>query len=154
MKVQHLCSMCSAVHSRASSTDLTPRERGPCAWSQGFLLFNTDSAASFFSSVFSFYQSCGSTWLLNMPKREWQVVREALTIVMILAFEASAHLSRSWRWKRRMKKVGLKLNIQKTKIMVPGPITSWQIDEEKMKTMTDYFLRLQNHCGWWLQPWN
>ena len=42
-------------------------------------------------------------------------------------------------------KVGLKLNIQKTKIMASGPITSWQIDGE---TVTDYFFGLQNHCRW------
>ena len=48
---------------------------------------------------------------------------------------------------------GLKLNIQKTKIMASGPITSWQIDRETMETVTDYFLGLQNHCGQWLQPW-
>ena len=51
-------------------------------------------------------------------------------------------------------KVGLKLNIQKTKNMASGPITSWQIDGETMETVTDYFLGLQNHCRWWLQPWN
>ena len=45
-------------------------------------------------------------------------------------------------------KVGLKLNIQKTKIMASGPITSWQIDGETMETVTDYFLGLQNHCRW------
>ena len=45
-------------------------------------------------------------------------------------------------------KVGLKLNIQKTKIMASGPMTSWQIDGETMKTVTDYFFGLQNHCGW------
>ena len=46
-------------------------------------------------------------------------------------------------------KVGLKLNIQKTKIMASGPITSWQqIDEETMETVRDYFLGLQNHCRW------
>ena len=45
-------------------------------------------------------------------------------------------------------KAGLKLNIQKTKIMASGPITSWQIDGETMETMTDYFLGLQNHCRW------
>ena len=46
-------------------------------------------------------------------------------------------------------KVDLKLNIQKTKIMASGPITSWQIDWETMETMTSfYFLRLQNHCRW------
>ena len=43
-------------------------------------------------------------------------------------------------------KVGLKLFIQKTKIMASGPITSWQIDGERMETVGDYFLRLQN--GW------
>ena len=52
------------------------------------------------------------------------------------------------------KKAGLKLNIQKTKIMAFGPITSWLIDGENMETVTDYFLGLQNHSGWWLQPWN
>ena len=54
--------------------------------------------------------------------------------------------------KEESQKVGLKLNIQKTKIMVPSPITSWQIDGETMETVTDYFLGLQNHCRWWLQP--
>ena len=43
-------------------------------------------------------------------------------------------------------KVGLKLNIQKTKIMASGPTTSWQIDEETVETVADYFLVLQNHC--------
>ena len=45
-------------------------------------------------------------------------------------------------------KVGLKLNIQKTKIMASGPITSWHINGEAMETVTDYFLGLQNHCRW------
>ena len=45
-------------------------------------------------------------------------------------------------------KVGLKLNIQKTKIMVSGPIISWQIDGETVETVTDYFWGLQNHCRW------
>ena len=44
-----------------------------------------------------------------------------------------------------------KLNIQKTKIMASGPITSWQIDRETMETVRDYIGRLQNHCKWWLQ---
>ena len=51
-------------------------------------------------------------------------------------------------------KAGLKLNIQKTKVMASAPITSWQIDGETMETVADYFLGLQNHCRWWLQPWN
>ena len=51
--------------------------------------------------------------------------------------------------------VGLKLNIQKTKIMASGPITSWEIDGETVETMADFIFRgLQNHCTWWLQPWN
>ena len=52
-------------------------------------------------------------------------------------------------------KDGLKLNIQKTKIMVSNPITSWQIEGE-ISGNSDrfYFLGLQNHCGQWLQPWN
>ena len=48
--------------------------------------------------------------------------------------------------KEESEKVGLKLNIQKTKIMVSGPIISWQIDGETVETVTDYFLELQNHC--------
>ena len=45
-------------------------------------------------------------------------------------------------------KVSLKLNIQKTKIMASGPITSWQIDGETVETVSDYFFGLQNHCRW------
>ena len=51
--------------------------------------------------------------------------------------------------KEESEKAGLKLNIQKTKIMASSPITSWQIDGEIMGTVTDfYFLGLQNHCRW------
>ena len=45
-------------------------------------------------------------------------------------------------------KVGLKFNVQKTKIMASGPITSWQIDGETMETVRLYFGGLQNHCRW------
>ena len=50
--------------------------------------------------------------------------------------------------KEESEKVGLKLTIQKTKIMASGPIISWQIDGETMETATDYFGGLQNHCRW------
>ena len=50
--------------------------------------------------------------------------------------------------KEESEKVGLKLNIQKTKIVASCPITSWQIDGETMETMRDYFFGLQNHCRW------
>jgi len=56
--------------------------------------------------------------------------------------------------KEESETAGLKLNIQKTKIRASSPITSWQTDGKTMETMKDYFLRLQNHCRWWLQPWN
>ena len=50
--------------------------------------------------------------------------------------------------KQQGENVGLKLNIQKTKIMASGSITSWQIDRETMETVRDYFGGLQNHCRW------
>ena len=57
--------------------------------------------------------------------------------------------------KEKSKKVGLKLKIQKTKIMASVPFTSWQVDGETVETVADFiFVGLQNHCRWWLQPWN
>ena len=50
--------------------------------------------------------------------------------------------------KEESENVGLKLNIQKTKIMAYGPITLWQIDGETVETVSDYFFGLQNHCRW------
>ena len=56
--------------------------------------------------------------------------------------------------KEESEKASLKLNIQKVKITASSPITSQQIDGEKMGTVTNYFLGLQNHGRGWLQPWN
>ena len=64
--------------------------------------------------------------------------------------------------KEESEKVGLKLNIQKTKIMASGPIASWEIDGETgeidgktVEIVSDFiFGGLQNHCRWWLPPWN
>ena len=50
--------------------------------------------------------------------------------------------------KEEIEKVGLKFNIQKTKIMAPGPIISWQIDGETVETVADFISGLQNHCRW------
>ena len=51
--------------------------------------------------------------------------------------------------KEEIEKVGLKLNIQRTKIMASGPITSWQIDRETVEIVSDFiFFGLQNHCRW------
>ena len=65
----------------------------------------------------------------------WQKVKRTKSLLMKVKEETA--------------KVGLKLNIQKTKIMASGPITSWQIDGESVETVTDIILgRLQNHCRW------
>ena len=57
--------------------------------------------------------------------------------------------------KEESEEVGLKLNLQKTKIVASGPITSWQIDGENSENSVRlHFLGLQNHCRWWFQPWN
>ena len=67
--------------------------------------------------------------------------------------ESKEELKNLWKKvKEEGEKAGLKLNLQKTKIMASGPITSWQIDGE---TVADFiFGGLQNYCRWWLQPWN
>ena len=61
--------------------------------------------------------------------------------------------------RQESEKVGLKLNIQKTKIRASSPIISWQIDGETVGTVRDIFggrwvVGLQNYCKWWMQPWN
>ena len=56
--------------------------------------------------------------------------------------------------KEESEKVGLKLNIQKMKIMASGPTTSWRIEGNNGNSDRLYFPGLQNHCRWWLQPWN
>ena len=50
--------------------------------------------------------------------------------------------------KEESEKVGLKFNIQKTKIMASGPIISWEIDEETVETVSDFILGAPNHCRW------
>ena len=63
--------------------------------------------------------------------------------------ESEEELKSLWmKVKEVSEKVGLKLNIQKTKIMASGPITSWQIDGETMETVTDFVLEAPNHCRW------
>ena len=65
-----------------------------------------------------------------------------------LMAESEEELKNLLKVKEESEKVGLKLNIQKTKIMASGPITSWEIDGETVETVPDYFLGLQNHCRW------
>ena len=73
-----------------------------------------------------------------------------LTYVDDTTFMAESEELKSFlmKVKEESEKVGLKLNIQKTKIMASGPITSWQIDGETVETVSDYFFGLQNHCRW------
>ena len=61
--------------------------------------------------------------------------------------ESEEELKNLLKVKEESEKVGLKLNIQKTKIMASGPITSWQIDGQTVEIVADFF-RLQNHCRW------
>ena len=63
--------------------------------------------------------------------------------------ESKEELKSLLKVKEESGKAGLRLNIQKTKIMAPSPINSWQIDGETMETVTDFILGgLQNHCRW------
>ena len=73
----------------------------------------------------------------------------------ILMAESEELKSPLMKMKEESEKVGLKLNIQKSKIMTTGPTTSWKIDGETVEIVTDLILGgLQNHCRWWKQPWN
>ena len=66
-----------------------------------------------------------------------------------LTAESDEELKSLLKVKEESEKVGLELNIQKTKIMASGPITSWQVDGETVETVSDFILgRLQNHCRW------
>ena len=65
-----------------------------------------------------------------------------------LMAESEEELKSLLKVKVESEKVGLKLNIQKTKIMASSPITPWEIDGETVETVPDYFFGLQNHCRW------
>ena len=72
-----------------------------------------------------------------------------------LMAESEEELKSLLKVKEESEKIAWKLNIQKTKIMASGSITSWQIDSETVQTVTDFiFWGLQNPCRWWLQPGN
>ena len=96
--------------------------------------------------------TCASLWI-KIARRNINNLRYA-DDTTLMAESKEELKSLLMKVKEESEKVGLKLSIQKTKIMASGPITSWQTDEETVETVTDYFLGLQNHCRWWLQPWN
>ena len=86
----------------------------------------------------------------------WNINNLRYAVDTTLMAESEEELKRLlMKVKEESEKVGLKLNIQNTKIMASGPITSWEIDGERVETVSDFILGgLQNHCRWWLQPWN
>ena len=90
---------------------------------------------------------------IKIAERNISILRYADDITLMAESEEELK-SLSMKVKEESEQAGLKFNIRKTKTMASSPITSWQIDGETMETVTDYFLGLQNHCRWWLQPWN
>ena len=90
---------------------------------------------------------------IKIARRNTNNLRYAYDTILMAESEEELR-SLLMKVKEESEKIGLKLNIQKTKIMASGPITSWQIDGETMETVTVYSLGLQNHCRWWLQSQN
>ena len=88
---------------------------------------------------------------IKIARRSINILRYANDTTLMAESEQPKSLL--MKVKEESEKVGLKLNIQKTKIMASGPITSWQIEGETVETVAD-FIFLQNHCRWWLKPWN
>ena len=101
------------------------------------------------------FQSCGHCWAgeaqagIKIAGRNINNLRYADDTTFMAESEGKLK-SLLIKVKEESVKVGLKLNIQKMKIMASGPITSWQIDRETVETMADFFLFfcLQNHCRW------
>ena len=78
--------------------------------------------------------------MLILAKKEYKLIKLSKRLRKI---------RKTLKVKEETEKVGLKLNIQKTKIMASGPITSWEIDGETVETVSDFILGgLQNHCRW------
>ena len=92
--------------------------------------------------------------ILLSPKRNAfeSILMRWMNLEPIMAESEEELKSLLMKVKEESEKVGLKLNIQKTKIMASGPITSWEIDGETVVTVADYFSGLQNYCRWGLQP--
>ena len=84
---------------------------------------------------------------IKIPRRNISNLRYAHDTTLMA--DSEEELKSFLKVKEESENVGLKLNIQKTKIMASGPITLWQIDGETMETVADFiFFVLQNHCRW------
>ena len=84
---------------------------------------------------------------IKIPRRNINNLRYADDTTLMAESEEELK-SLLMKGKEESEKVGLKLNIQKAKIMASDPITSWHIDGETMETVTDFIFKLQNHCRW------
>ena len=85
---------------------------------------------------------------INIAGRNINHLKYADDTTLMAESEEELKESLLMKVKEESEKVGLKLNIQKTKIMASGPITSWEIDGETVETVSLYFCRLKNHCRW------
>ena len=91
---------------------------------------------------------------IKIPRRNINNLRYADDTTLMAESEEELK-SLLMKMKEESEKADLKLNIHKAKTMAFGPITSRQIDGETVETVSDFiFGGLQNHCRWWLQPWN
>ena len=84
---------------------------------------------------------------IKIARRNMNNLRYANDTTTLMAESKEELKSLLMKVKEESQKAGLKLNIQKTKIMASGPITWWEIDGETVETVTDYILGLQNHCN-------
>ena len=84
---------------------------------------------------------------LKIARRNINTLRYADDTTLVAESEEELR-SLLMKVKEETEKVGLKLNILKTKIMASGPITSWEIDGETVETVSDFIFGLQNHCRW------
>ena len=91
---------------------------------------------------------------IKIARRNFNNLRYADNTTLMAESEQELIKSLLMKVKEESEKVGLKLNIQNTKIMASGPITSWKIRKNSGNSGWLDFWGLQNHCRWWLQPWN
>ena len=168
--VQFSCSVMSdslkpheLQHDRPPCPSPTPRvHSNSCPLSQ-WCHPTISSSVVPFSSCPQFLPASGSFSMSQLFASGGQSIGvSALASVLPVNTQDWSPLGRKWRGtkkplmkvKQESENVSLKLNIQKMKIMASGPITSWEIDGETINSVRLYFGGLQNHCRWWLQPWN